>query len=204
MGIVTRISTAAVAAASLLVMAGCATGQSAGGSALATAQVAPPSGEVVGTGMLLDVAGDATLCLGPVAESFPPQCDGLTLVDWSWDGVDGYEESGETRWGTYAVFGTFDGDVFTVTQPPIMLALYDPMRPEHPTGGVPGETPAAELDEIATELPAALGDLLLATWTQDGYLWADVVWDDGTLQAAADTDYGDGVVIIRSALRPIG
>ena len=204
MRITARLGTAALAAASLLLITtGCASGSGAGGS-LSTTQISPPDGEVVGTGTVLDVAGDVTLCLGPIAESYPPQCDGLPLMGWSWEGVDGFEESGDTRWGTYAVFGTFDGEVFTATQPPIMLALYDPIRAEDPTGGGPGETPVAELDEIARELPTELGDLLLATWTQDGYVWAQVIWDDGTLQDAADAEYGDGVVIVQSALRPIG
>ena len=35
-------------------------------------------------------------------------------------------------------------------------------------------------------------------------MWAQVIWDDGTLQDAADAEYGDGVVIVQSALRPIG
>lgn len=205
MRITARLGTAALAAASLLLITtGCASGSGASGGSLSTTQISPPDGEVVGTGTVLDVAGDVTLCLGPIAESYPPQCDGLPLMGWSWEGVDGFEESGHTRWGTYAVFGTFDEEVFTATQPPIMLALYDPIRPEDPTGGVPGETPVAELDEIARELPTELGDLLLATWTQDGYVWAQVIWDDGTLQDAADAEYGDGVVIVQSALRPIG
>ena len=205
MRITARLGTAALAAASLLLITtGCASGSGASGGSLSTTQISPPDGEVVGTGTVLDVAGDVTLCLGPIAESSPPQCDGLPLMGWSWEGVDGFEESGDTRWGTYAVFGTFDGEVFTATQPPIMLALYDPIRAEDPTGGGPGETPVAELDEIARELPTELGDLLLATWTQDGYVWAQVIWDDGTLQDAADAEYGDGVVIVQSALRPIG
>lgn len=205
MRITARLGTATLALAFILIAAtGCASGSGTAGDSLAGAQITPPDGEVVGTGTVLEVEGDVRLCLGPVAESYPPQCDGLPLKGWSWDGVDGFEESGDTRWGTYAVFGTFDGDVFTTTQPPIMLALYDPKRPEDPTGGVPGETPTAELDEIATAMPAMLGDLLLATWTQDGYVWAQVIWDDGTLQGAADADYGDGVVIIQSALRSLG
>ena len=36
---------------------------------------------------------------------------------------------------------------------------------------------------------------------ENGYLWVDVVWDDGTLQDAADAAYGEGVVVVRSALR---
>lgn len=203
MGIITRVTAAAVGAASVIaVMVGCAA--TPGADSLSAAPVTPPSGEVVGTGTVLDVAGDVQLCLGPVAESYPPQCSGLPLEGWSWSDVAGVEESGDTRWGTYAVFGTFDGEVFAVTQPPIMLALYDPIRPDDPTGGVPGDTAPARLDEISTQLPAVLGDLLLATWTSDGYLWAEVIWDDGTLQEAADADFGDGVVIVQSALKPLG
>ncbi|HCU79463.1 MAG TPA: hypothetical protein DGU37_13415, partial [Microbacterium sp.] len=110
MRITARLGTAALAAASLLLITtGCASGSGASGGSLATAQISPPDGEVVGTGTVLDVAGDVTLCLGPIAESYPPQCNGLPVKDWSWEGVDGFEESGDTRWGTYAVFGTFDG-----------------------------------------------------------------------------------------------
>jgi len=32
----------------------------------------------------------------------------------------------------------------------------------------------------------------------------EVIWDDGTLQEAADADFGDGVVIVQSALKPLG
>jgi hypothetical protein len=31
-----------------------------------------------------------------------------------------------------------------------------------------------------------------------------VVWDDGTLQEGADAEYGDGVVVIQSAMTPVG
>jgi hypothetical protein len=40
----------------------------------------------------------------------------------------------------------------------------------------------------------------LSSYPEDGWLKVDVVWDDGTWQAAADADYGENVVLIRSAM----
>ncbi len=50
-------------------------------------------------------------------------------------GRGGKRVSGETTWGAYAVYATFDGERLTNTDAPIMLALYDPIAPEDPTGG---------------------------------------------------------------------
>ncbi|WP_434811330.1 hypothetical protein [Microbacterium sp. bgisy189] len=174
------------------------------GAALGVTWPDPPTGEVIGQGTVMDVAGTVELCLGAVAESWPPQCSGIPLTGWSWDGLDGSESEGDVRWGSYAVQGTYDGDSFAVTQPPIMLALYDPMMPEDPTGGVPGDTDEEQLVRIQDELPALLGAELLGSWPQDGRLWVQVLWDDGTWQSAADDDYGVDVVVIQSALRPVG
>ena len=163
----------------------------------------PPKGEVVAQGTVMDVAGDVELCLGPVAESYPPQCSGIPISNWEWDAVEGSETSGEVTWGAYAVQGTYDGEEFSVTQPPIMLALYDPMPLPDVTNGEPGEGDEAMLLEIQDELPDILGEAYLGSYPDNGRLWIDVVWDDGTWQDAADDDYGDDVVVIRSALRPV-
>lgn len=204
----------ALAAASVLALSGCATpsgADSPGGAAdappgasLGSLWPAPPEGEVVAQGTVMDVDGDVQLCLGAVAESYPPQCGGVPIVDWTWEGVDGSETSGSTTWGAYAVQGTYDGEEFTVTQPPIMLALYDPMMPEDPTGGEAGAGDEATLLEIQEDLPDALDEAYLGSYPENGWLWVDVVWDDGTWQEAANADYGDDTVIIRSAFRPVG
>lgn len=164
---------------------------------------APPEGEVVAQGTVMDVAGEAELCLGAVAESYPPQCSGIPLEGWAWDGVEGSETSGDVTWGAYAVQGTYDGDSFTSTVPPIMLALYDPMPLPDPTNGEPGEGEAAELLALQEELPDRLGDQYLSSYPENGYLWVDVVWDDGTLQDAADAEFGENVVVVRSAMREL-
>lgn len=199
--------TLAATAAAVLLLAGCASpaggdgGADAPGFALPAPN--PPSGEVLAQGTVLDTGGEVQLCLGPVAESFPPQCDGIPLEGWTWEGVDGSETAGDVRFGAYAVAGTYDGDVFTVAGMPIMLALYDPLRPEDPTGGEPGSGEDAQLEQLQSELPERLGDQYLSSYPADGWLWVQVVWDDGTWQDAADAEFGPGVVIVQSALTAV-
>lgn len=201
---------ASAALVGLLGLTACTTGPgsspaptSSGSPAWEASSVAPPKGRVIGTGTVLDVAGDAQLCLGAVAESAPPQCTGIPLDGWTWEGVDGSETSGDTTWGTYAVYGTFDGERYTITDPPIMLALYDPVRPDDPTDGIDGTSSDAELARVQDDLSTSLGSDALSLSTERGYVWVNVVWDDGTLQTAVDDAYGDGVVIVTSALRRI-
>lgn len=208
-----RLALAAASAVGLLLLSACATGP--GSSAAPTSTTVPsdqrlenahpglPDGRVIGVGTVLDVAGDVQLCLGAVMESYPPQCDGVPLDEWTWEGVDGSESSGETTWGAYAVYATYDGERLTNTDPPIMLALYDTVAPEDPTGGVEGKTAADELTRIQDDLSARLGTEALTVGTDRGYVWVSVVWDDGTIQKAADAEFGDGVVIVTSALREI-
>ena len=194
----------ALAAASLALLVGCAA--SAGsGDAVRFGEVypQPPDGDVVGQGTVMDVGGEVELCLGGVAESYPPQCSGIPLAGWSWQGVDGSETSGDVQWGTYAVQGTYDGETLAVTAPPIMLALYDPMPLPDPTGGEPGKGVEASLLAINEELPDRLGDEYLTSWIENGYLWVEVVWDDGTMQDAADAEFGVDIVVVRSALRAL-
>jgi len=206
-----RTFTAVVAVVGLLSLTACAVGpgstpptsRATDDSALATAAPAPPVGEVRATGTVMDAGGTIELCLGPVAESYPPQCSGVPVSGWSWEGVEGSESSGDMRWGAYAVTGAFDGETFTITGPPMLLALYDPLPAEDPTGGKPGSTPESELIAIQDRLPSLLGDdgaVYLSSFPEEGRLRVDVVWDDGTLQAAADEDFGENVVVIRSAL----
>ena len=84
-----------------------------------------PDGEVRTQGlvMVLDDGDGAEMCLGGVAESYPPQCGGPALADFAWGDV-GFEEASGERWGQYALTGTFDGTTFTVTDA-IPAALYD-------------------------------------------------------------------------------
>ena len=208
-----RLTFAVASAFGLLLLSACTSGP--GGSAAPTSTSAPsgqgleharpdlPDGRVIGVGTVLDVAGDVELCLGAIMESYPPQCSGVPLDGWSWDGVEGSESSGETTWGAYAVYATYDGERLTNTDPPIMLALFDPIPPEDPTDGVDGTTPTDEFARIQDDITARLGGEALAVSTDRGYVQLSVTWDDGAIQEAADAEYGDGVVIVSSALREI-
>jgi hypothetical protein len=86
-----------------------------------------PDGEVRTSGlvMVIDEGDGPEMCLGAVAESYPPQCGGPALADFDWGDV-GSEEAAGVRWGSYALTGTFDGSAFTVTDA-IPAALYDTM-----------------------------------------------------------------------------
>ena len=208
-----RLALASACFVGLLALSACVSGpgsapapsstSSPEGDGIESATPALPQGRVIATGTVLDVAGDVQFCLGAVAESFPPQCTGLPMDDWSWDGVDGIETSGDVTWGTYAVHGLYDGERYTTVDTPIMLALYDPMRTEDPTGGVDGATDEPELTRVQDDLSTRLGADALSLMSDRGYVWLEVVWDDGTIQDAADAAYGDDVVIVTSALREI-
>ena len=60
--------------------------------------------------------GTPELCLGPVAESYPPQCSGPALEGWDWAAYAGhYDQQGQIRWGVFVVTGSWDGTTFVVT-----------------------------------------------------------------------------------------
>jgi hypothetical protein len=101
-----------------------------GSAAAAPSDGAPtpvPDGEVRTQGlvMVLDDGDGPEMCLGGVAESYPPQCGGPALTDFDWGDV-GFEEASGVKWGSYALTGSFDGTAFTVTDA-IPAALYDVM-----------------------------------------------------------------------------
>lgn len=199
----------ALLAASGLLLTACATTPAsdtgrAPGPQLGATWPDDPSGDVVGAGLVLEQDGSVEMCFGPVAESAPPQCAGLPLTGWSWDGVEGAVEFGGATWGSYAVQGAYDGESFTVTQPPVLLALYDPMTLPDPTEGRTGTLTDDEAATLQEDLPALLGDTYYGSYAEDGWLWVDVLWDDGTWQKAADADYGKDKVVIRSTLREVG
>ena len=89
-----------------------------------TAPAIDPEQLLEGNGTVLDDGGGPELCLGGVAESYPPQCGGIPLVGWDWDAVEGEESASGTTWGDFHVVGTYDGEIFTVTE----VGPFDPPR----------------------------------------------------------------------------
>ncbi|MGF6823606.1 hypothetical protein M2317_002519 [Microbacterium sp. ZKA21] len=175
------------------------------GQSLGSLMPGPPDATVIGTGTVMDIDGDVKLCLGGIAESYPPQCSGIPVIGWSWHGVDGSEQVDDVRWGAYAVTGDYDGEAFTATEAPTLLALYDPRgleeEDEHEGSRTDQELQVLQ-DEIITRFSSE-PEMLLGSWPAGGRLVVDVVWDDGTLQRAADDDFGADAVVIRSALREV-
>lgn len=190
-------------------LAACATPTSPGSPAPGSdAPMADVS--VIGTGTVLQ-KGDAApqLCLGAVMESYPPQCSGVELTGWEWTADDGSETASSVTWGTFAVWGSYNGERLAVTDS-VMLALYDPMYVEDPQQ-LPenaGSTSEADLIAVQDKLHADAPFDVLMSGPSNGYLFVTVVFDDGTQQEWADNRYGPDVVEIRSALtavdRPTG
>jgi hypothetical protein len=294
------ITAAVTAAASLLALAACSTegemravdpagrSDAPAGSASTGMPTAMPAadGEVTTHGLVtvLDDGDGPELC-HMVAQSLPPQCEGVPMADWSWEAHPEHEERSGVRWGSYALTGTFDGTTFAVTGA-VPAALYDAAADEpEPLPGTPCEAPAggwgvvdaakatavameatfteatrlpgfagawmdqsldpsptndptkvivnvavtrdvegaeatlretwggalcvsparyteAELNEISLELQRLPG--VLTTSAADDVVRAEVVHDDGSLQAWADEEYGEGRVRVTSALQPVG
>ncbi len=154
------------------------------------------------TGLVVDDGSGAQLCLGRVAESAPPQCSGVSipLADWSWQHSSGAVRTGGTRYGQYALAGTFDGTTLTVTGA-VPAGLYDAAAPQ--ASPMPrrvfADTDVTDVTRQVQQLPGLLG---VTPDEEAGTVGADVVFDDGSLQQWADRSFGAGVVTITGALVP--
>jgi hypothetical protein len=200
-------------AAPVLLLAACATpAQSGDGNDVVPGGPGDPqpiaaAGEVIGQGTVLQIDGEAAqFCLAGVMESYPPQCGGPVVVGWQWPDDGMWESASGVTWGTYALQGTWDGVEFTPTQPPIPLALYDPMKEDPDPRTDPanaGDNAEDLLLRVQEELHAWTEVTVLQSYPENGYLWAGVAYDDGTIQAYLDEVYGPEVVIVQSVLRDV-
>jgi len=145
--------------------------------------------------------GSPELCLGAIAESYPPQCSGPALAGWQWADHDQmFERQGKATWGSFAVSGAWDGETFTYASA-VPAALYDPMMQEPPTYPAPAVTlTEAELVEIQDGLATTLPGYQSSAPDAAGHLVVDVVYDDGTLQGWLDGEYGKDVVVLNPLL----
>lgn len=147
-----------------------------------------PDGEVRTSGLVtvLDPGTGPELCLGAVAESYPPQCGGPAVEGFEWGDV-GFEEASGVRWGSYALTGTFDGTSFAVTDA-IPAALYDAMA-EPEVGGLEQacDDPASTDTDKAT--PEDLDATLAAASALPGYA---TTWLTGTTINVAVTEDATG------------
>ncbi|MGO4785240.1 hypothetical protein [Cryobacterium sp. W22_MBD10_FK3] len=200
----------------LLALGGCAGSYAPGAGSAANPGSFPrpaAAGEVLAQATVLQKDGEQPqLCLGGVAESYPPQCGGPPILGWDWATVDQSETASGVTWGSYAITGTWDAAAFTVTQPPVPLSLYDPLAQVDPRldEATPGPSEESTLLRLQDELhaaeysPTTFSDWseapILSDWTQNGYLWVSVIYDDGSIQRFFDQQWGEGVIIVQSAL----
>ena len=195
----------AIAVACLVLLAACGTTDSATDDTGATKPEMPTAipaadGSVVGLGLVIDQDSGPELCLGPVAESYPPQCRGLPVDGWDWAEHRGdFDDAGGVRFGTFAVTGGFDGATLTY-ESAVSGALDDPMPWPEPTSSAPEQHSGSELEAIGQELQELPG--ALSTMPGDNLVVVDVVHDDGSLQDWADATYGAVLVFVHSALAP--
>ena len=166
---------------------------------------APAADGLVRTRTLATVmdTGTPELCLGPVAESYPPQCSGPEIAAWDWQRHGGgmFEQQGEVRWGTYAVTGRWDGTRFEVTDA-VPGALYDAAAPP-PAEPLPSPAEDYSADEL-TRIAEDVADLpgIVGTGAVEDHVLADATYDDGSLQRWVDEEHGAGVVVVTSLLVP--
>lgn len=144
-----------------------------------------PDGAVRTQGLVtvIDTGQGPQVCLGAVAESYPPQCSGPAVEGFTWGDV-GSEQAAGTTWGQYALTGTFDGTTFTVTDA-IPAALYDTAAaPE--TGGL---EPACD-DAVATDAARATPEDMDATLAAASALptYATAWLSRGTISVAVTGD----------------
>ena len=156
-------------------------------------------GTVLGSDTLPETDDGAILCVGPVAESAPPQCAGPLLSGWNWDTFE-HEETGGVPWVQgVAIEGTYDAEeqLFIPTGEPMSAAAIQLPAVETPQGDLDEATIAAVQDDLATlERQDVFG-----SWGESGTVVLNVAYDDGSIQAAIDDIYGPGVVFVVSAMR---
>lgn len=104
------------------------------------------------------------LCLGGVADSYPPQCSGLPIPNWDWSKVEGEESASGTTWGTFHLVGTYDGTAFTVLEvgayePPVAASVdFTAPCPEPVGGWVAVDLARATDADLRTVMHAAEGE----------------------------------------------
>ena len=167
--------------------------------------IPPAEDPVTGLGTVIETPGGAPeLCLGPVRESWPPQCEGIALRGWDWTAnpPDDQSEAGSpvTKWGVYAVEGTFDGAALSVTRA-TSLALYDAMAEPSASPAAPPDLSDAEWDAVEVAVGAVPGLIAVDRADGAGPVVVTVVHDDGTIQQWADLSFGADAVVVTSALR---
>jgi hypothetical protein len=136
--------------------------------------------------VLDDPRRDPVICLGSIADSLPPQCDGTPLAGWDWGSVEGEETARRSTWGSFHLVGSYDGTTFTVLEA-------GPPKPPDASGGDPVDAACAQADggwtspDISKTSDADVRDLMRAMEDEPELagLWIDYVAEpvgEGTVE----------------------
>jgi hypothetical protein len=161
--------------------------------------------ELTGVALVLDEGNgaDVQACLGFIQESLPPQCTGPVVYGWDWSTVDGEKTAAGVTFGEYAVTGTWDGTALTITQPATVAGAATQAQVTTEARGE-GPDPASVARAFDDEdAPWHRNNRVVFMEYGDGPLEVTVVFDDGAVQDASDAEYGKGVAVVSSALRPV-
>jgi|GEM_PF-5479906 len=182
----------AVAAAVVLVAGGVAAlalnrGDDGPTTVTSPSPVAGPDVELVGTAAIIDDGTGPKMAVEILA-SLPPQGGDIRLAGFDWSMVEGEQSVDGTTWTDFlTINGTWDGEVFTITRPPVTPPIIDRAAPT-PTPGCDEATATAASDAISTVDWQALR---ISGWridTTDGRCGANVqAWfDSAELRGAID------------------
>lgn len=189
----------AVLAGVVLAVAGCSAGTSDSSDA----------GELFGWGTVIESSagsGVPLLCLAGVQESAPPGCAGDTVAlhGLDWASVPEALEVGGTRWFDGTFYGTWDGSGITLTRPFQVGDQAGSTRTEtheQPEGSADPSTVRRALDVLSARVADDANHLAAAEFV--GTVNLVVVYDDGAIQTELDRELGEGVVVVRSAMRAL-
>ncbi len=109
-----RIVRAALLAVTACLLDGC------GDDGDPSVSAAPRDGEAryEGTITVLENTAHGPQMCGSTLDSYPPQCAGIEVSNWSWDEVEDEESAGGTTWGTFHLVGTYLDGAFSLTETP--------------------------------------------------------------------------------------
>lgn len=193
----------AVAVAAVL-LGGCAAevAPAAGPTSTDSGSVVSSDRKLTGRGTVLQKGDELPrLCLGFVAESYPPQCTGPILRNWDWSAGNDSTTAAGVTWGSYAVTGMWDGSEFTLTDKPLVSSPDSSALPgDRSRADEKGVGSELRLRQIQLEFQSSDGPSVLGSWIEKGYLVLHVIYDDGTLQRDMDGKYGPDMILVQSAL----
>ncbi|MGC1209314.1 MAG: hypothetical protein WA880_15310 [Ornithinimicrobium sp.] len=116
--------------------------------------VVDPDSVLTGQGLILQEGDEPPMiCLGGVAESYPPQCSGPELVGLDWGDLSGVQSAQGVKFAEAAVVGRFDGETFTLTEPPGPI-----MMPVEPDGGTGADSFGQLCDDPFRDGDERIGD----------------------------------------------